>query len=140
MILEVNRWQNPALEGMHDIYYGTALPPNRMPIPLMRPDDRIGETYFRCDPAKIVGDRRDRHARPQPALRRRPTTAAPRIAGHLMEFFRHEVAKGRLPATLLPLQSGVGNIANAVLAGLHRCALRESHRLYRGDPGRHARH
>jgi succinyl-CoA:acetate CoA-transferase len=28
------------------------------------------------------------------------------------------VRRGRLPATLLPLQSGVGNIANAVLAGL----------------------
>ena len=54
VILEVNRWQNPALEGMHDIYYGTALPPNRVPIPLIRPDDRIGEPYFRCDPAKIV--------------------------------------------------------------------------------------
>lgn len=27
IILEVNHWQNPALEGMHDIYYGTALPP-----------------------------------------------------------------------------------------------------------------
>jgi succinyl-CoA:acetate CoA-transferase len=35
-----------------------------------------------------------------------------------VEFFRHEVARGRLPANLLPLQSGVGNIANAVLEGL----------------------
>ena len=30
----------------------------------------------------------------------------------------HEVLKGRLPENLLPLQSGVGNIANAVLMGL----------------------
>jgi succinyl-CoA:acetate CoA-transferase len=30
-----------------------------------------------------------------------------------------EVGKGRLPANLLPLQSGVGNIANAVLEGLN---------------------
>jgi succinyl-CoA:acetate CoA-transferase len=30
----------------------------------------------------------------------------------------HEVERGRLPPGLLPLQSGVGNIANAVLAGL----------------------
>src|SRR5271165_591050 len=54
VILEVNSWQNPALEGMHDIYYGTALPPNRVPIPLIRPDDRIGDAYFRVDPDKIV--------------------------------------------------------------------------------------
>jgi succinyl-CoA:acetate CoA-transferase len=43
VILEVNRWQSPALEGMHDIYYGTALPPHRLPIPIVKPDDRIGE-------------------------------------------------------------------------------------------------
>src|SRR5271165_1430679 len=54
IILEVNSWQNAALEGMHDIYYGTALPPNRVPIPLVKPDDRIGQTTFRVDPSKIV--------------------------------------------------------------------------------------
>ena len=117
IILEVNRWQNPALEGMHDIYYGTALPPHRVPIPLVRPDDRIGEGYFRVGSSKIVAvvetDAPDRNL-PFAA----PDAAADEIAGHLIEFFRHEVARGRLPASLLPLQSGVGNIANAVLAGL----------------------
>lgn len=117
VILEVNRWQNPALEGMHDIYYGTALPPNRVPIPLMRPDQRIGEAYFRCDPSKIVAvvetDSPDRNL-PFDA----PGEDHRAIAGHLLEFFRHEVARGRLPASLLPLQSGVGNIANAVMSGL----------------------
>lgn len=117
VIVEVNRWQNPALEGMHDIYYGTALPPNRVPIPLIRPDDRIGEPCLRCDPDKIVAvvetDSPDRNL-PFAA----PDAAARGIAGHLLEFFRHEVGKGRLPASLLPLQSGVGNIANAVLSGL----------------------
>jgi succinyl-CoA:acetate CoA-transferase len=117
VILEVNSWQNPALEGMHDIYYGTALPPHRVPIPLVRSDDRIGEPYLRCDPAKIVAvvetDAPDRNLPFAP-----PDAAANAIAGHLMEFFRHEVARDRLPANLLPLQSGVGNIANAVLTQL----------------------
>jgi succinyl-CoA:acetate CoA-transferase len=117
VILEVNRWQNLALEGMHDIYYGTALPPHRIPIPLVRPDDRIGDTHFRCDPDKIIAivetDAPDRNL-PFAA----PDAAANAIADHLIEFFRHEVSKGRLPASLLPLQSGVGNIANAVLSGL----------------------
>ncbi len=117
VILEVNSWQNPALEGMHDIYYGTALPPHRVPIPLVRPDDRIGETGFRCDPAKIIAivetDAPDRNL-PFKA----PDEDARTIAGHLLEFFAHEVAQGRLPASLLPIQSGVGNIANAVLTGL----------------------
>ncbi|WP_458752589.1 acetyl-CoA hydrolase/transferase family protein [Sphingobium xenophagum] len=117
VILEVNRWQNPALEGMHDIYYGTALPPHRIPIPLVKADDRIGEAYFLCDPNKIIAivetEAPDRNL-PFAA----PDAAAHAIAGHLIEFFRHEVAMGRLPASLLPLQSGVGNIANAVLTGL----------------------
>ncbi|KQM98624.1 acetyl-CoA hydrolase [Sphingobium sp. Leaf26] len=117
VILEVNRWQNPALEGMHDIYYGTALPPHRQPIPLVRADQRIGQPTFRCDPAKVIAvvetDAPDRNAPFSP-----PDATAHAIAGHLLDFLGHEVRQGRLPASLLPLQSGVGNIANAVLTGL----------------------
>jgi len=32
---------------------------------------------------------------------------------NLVEFFKSEVAAGRLPDNLLPLQSGVGSVANA---------------------------
>ena len=117
VILEVNSWQNPALEGMHDIYYGTALPPHRVPIPLVRPDQRIGQPTLRCDPDKVVAvvetalpDRNLPFARPD--------EKAQAIAGYLLDFFGHEVRKGRLPPSLLPIQSGVGNIANAVLTGL----------------------
>ncbi|MEO0032520.1 MAG: hypothetical protein RIS94_2278 [Pseudomonadota bacterium] len=117
VILEVNSWQNPALQGMHDIYYGTALPPHRKPIPLVHPDDRIGQPTFRLDPAKVVAvvetDTPDRNA-PFKA----PDASAKAIAAHLLDFLSHEVAVGRLPASLLPIQSGVGNIANAVLTGL----------------------
>jgi succinyl-CoA:acetate CoA-transferase len=117
VILEVNTWQSPGLDGMHDIYYGTALPPNRQPIPLLRPDDRIGAPHFRCDPDKIVAivetNGPDRN---QPFSL--PSATSHTIAGYLLEFFEHEVAKGRLPPSLLPLQSGVGNTTNAVLSGL----------------------
>ncbi|MGV8931625.1 MAG: acetyl-CoA hydrolase/transferase family protein [Luteimonas sp.] len=117
VILEVNRWQPAGLEGMHDIYYGTALPPHRKPIPLIRPDDRIGEPYLRCDPDKIVAivetDAPDRNSPFAP-----PDATSEKIAGHLLDFLAHEIRRGRLTDTLLPLQSGVGNIANAVLSGL----------------------
>ncbi|MEG1453470.1 acetyl-CoA hydrolase/transferase family protein [Brevundimonas sp.] len=118
IILEVNRWQNPALEGMHDIYYGTALPPNRVPIPLVRADQLIGQPTFKVNPDKIAAivetDAPDRNL-PFAA----PDDSARAIAGHLIEFLKNEVKQGRLPASLLPLQSGVGNVANAVLAGLN---------------------
>jgi succinyl-CoA:acetate CoA-transferase len=117
VILEVNAWQSPALEGMHDIYYRTALPPDRVPIPLVRPDDRIGEPTLRVDPAKVAAvvetDAPDRNAPFAP-----PDDTARTIAARLVEFLEHEVRVGRLPPGLLPLQSGVGNVANAVLTGL----------------------
>ena len=117
VILEVNAWQPEGLLGMHDIYYGTERPPHRKPIPMLHPNDRIGETTFRLDPAKVVAvvetDSPDRNSAFTP-----PDEASRRIAGHLLEFFGREVKAGRLPPELLPLQSGVGNIANAVLEGL----------------------
>ena len=117
VILEVNAWQSMDLEGMHDIYYGTALPPYRKPVMMTRPTDRIGEPHLRLDPNKVVAivetDDPDRNTPFKPL-----DEDSKAIAGHLLEFLEHEVAKGRLTNNLLPLQSGVGNIANAVLAGL----------------------
>lgn len=124
VIIEVNDWQPAGLDGMHDVYYGTALPPQRKPIPLIHGDDRIGEPSLRCDPDKIVAV-----VRTHGPDRNSPFAAADdsseRIAEHLIAFLRHEVDKGRLPASLLPLQSGVGNIPNAVLAGLARSGFRD---------------
>ncbi len=120
VILEVNAWQNERLEGMHDIYFNPALPPHRVPIPLTRADDRIGQTTLHCDPAKIVAivetDNPDRNKQ-----FKSPDETSLTIAGHILEFLHHEVKQGRLPPSLLPLQSGVGNIANAVLNGLVQC-------------------
>ncbi len=119
VILEVNSWQPIEFEGMHDIYYGTALPPHRRPIQILGPSDRIGVPYLRCAPEKVVAvvetNAPDRNAPFKPV-----DDTSRQIAGHVIEFLTHEVRAGRLPATLLPLQSGVGNIANAVLAELDR--------------------
>ena len=117
VILEVNLAQNPALEGLHDIQAGSDMPPHRRPIPLTHPADRIGEPCLRCDLAKVaavvITNTPDRHGEFDP-----PTATSRAIAGHLVEFLLHEVKRGRLPSTLLPLQSGVGNTANAVLGEL----------------------
>jgi len=118
VILEVNSLQNPGLEGMHDIYYGTRLPPLRRPIPLVNPGDRIGESYLNCDPNKVIGVVLT-HEHDRNTAFAKPDENSERIAGHIIDFLQYEVKSGRLPADLLPLQSGVGNIANAVLAGLN---------------------
>ncbi|MGE5467567.1 MAG: acetyl-CoA hydrolase/transferase family protein [Ignavibacteria bacterium] len=121
VIVEVNAWQSENLEGMHDIYYGTELPPRRKPIPLVHPADRIGEPYLRCDPEKIIAVV-ETHAPDRNSAFSAPDDTSRKIAAHILDFLEHEVRKGRLPPDLLPLQSGVGNIANAVLAGLNQGA------------------
>lgn len=117
VILEVNSWQPAALEGMHDIYYGLQPPPHRGPIPLVSTGQRIGTPYLNVPAEKVVAivltDSPDRNS-----AFKAPDQASQRIAGHILEFLSWEVQKGRMPANLLPLQSGVGNIANAVLFGL----------------------
>jgi succinyl-CoA:acetate CoA-transferase len=116
IILEVNSWQPMALEGMHDIYC-LKPPPNREPIPLVHPGQRIGSPYLKVPAEKVVAvvltNAPDRNSPFKP-----PDEGSKRIAGHILEFLSWEVKKGRMPANLLPLQSGVGNIANAVLFGL----------------------
>lgn len=95
----------------------TDLPPRRKPYLVMEVEDRIGSTSIPIDTEKVVGiiesDYQDQTA---------PNTDADEtskgIAGHLIEFLEHEVSRGRLPKTLLPIQSGIGNIANAVIGGL----------------------
>jgi len=118
IILEVNSRQPAGLEGMHDIYYGTHRPPDRLPIPIVHPGDRIGEPYLHVDLDKVVAvvetDLPDRLAHFNA-----PDATSNRMAEHILEFLGQEVSKGRLPAGLLPLQSGVGNIANAVLSSLN---------------------
>ena len=117
VILEVNSAQPLELEGMHDIYYGTALPPFRKPLQITSPSDRIGVPYLHCPPEKIIAivetNSPDRNS-----PFKTPDGDSKQIAGHILDFLTHEVKLGRLPETLLPLQSGVGNIANAVLMGL----------------------
>lgn len=117
VILEVNEWHSLDLLGMHDIYYGTELPPNRVPIPMTHASDRIGQTTLQVDPAKVVAVVRtnapDRNTQLKPV-----DDISKQIAAHFIDFLTFQVSKGRLPKNLLPIQSGVGNIANAVLAGL----------------------
>ncbi|HYG69931.1 MAG TPA: propionyl-CoA--succinate CoA transferase, partial [Anaeromyxobacteraceae bacterium] len=117
VILEVNSWQNEKLEGMHDIYMDQDVP-HRVPIPIVHAADRIGSPYIPCPPDKVLAivetNAPDRNTPFSP-----PDEASKRIAGHILDFLTHEVKKGRVPENLLPLQSGVGNIANAVLNGLN---------------------
>jgi succinyl-CoA:acetate CoA-transferase len=116
IIVEINNSQPLELEGIHDIYQPQD-PPNRYPIPLIKPGDRIGTPYISTDPKKIkaivITDIKD-----QPSPLAPIDENSKKIAGHIVNFLENEVKYNRLPQNLLPLQLGVGSVANAVLAGL----------------------
>ncbi|MCJ1365445.1 acetyl-CoA hydrolase [Acarospora aff. strigata] len=115
IIIEVNT-SMPSFEGLHDITM-TDMPPRRKPYLIMAPEDRIGTPHIPIDPEKVVAIIESDY--PDQTLPNAPADDVSRgIAEHLIEFLKHEVDMGRLPSNLLPLQSGIGNIANAVVGGL----------------------
>lgn len=115
VVVEIDTTIHPILEGAHDIYLPKKRP-YRDPIPLTQVSDRIGTFGIHIDPSKIsaivLNDIPDTSFKMDQAD---DETLA--IAQHLIHFFENEVALGRLPENLGPLQSGVGSIANAVFAG-----------------------
>ncbi|KAM7206385.1 hypothetical protein V8F20_002734 [Naviculisporaceae sp. PSN 640] len=115
IIIEVNT-ALPSFDGLHDITM-TDLPPKRKPYLIMGVEDRIGTTSIPIDTEKVVGIVESDYA-DQTSPNTEPDEGSAQIANHLIEFFEHEVKHGRLPPSLLPLQSGIGNIANAVIGGL----------------------
>ena len=115
VIVEVNVTQPLELEGMHDIYVPLD-PPHRLPIPLVKVNDRIGTPYIPCTPDKIKFivpcDIKD-HTRAFGEI----DENSKKMSHYFVEFLQQEIKAGRMPKNLLPLQSGVGNVANAVISG-----------------------
>ena len=116
IILELNAFHSPKSIGIHDVYEPKD-PPQREPIAIVHPSDRIGTPYLQLDPAKIVGvvecnipdeARSFKDADP----------VTDKIGERVAEFLLSEVKRGIIPPSFLPFQSGVGSTANAILGAL----------------------
>ncbi|MHA6803446.1 acetyl-CoA hydrolase/transferase family protein [Salinifilum ghardaiensis] len=116
VILEVNSWQSEHLRGMHDVLDLSGAGRSR-PVPIATPSDRVGEPALTCRPEKIAAVVRT-HSPDRNSPFTPPDAVSQRIAEHVLDFLDGERRSGRLPRSLLPLQSGVGNVANAVLSGV----------------------
>ena len=116
IIVELNHKHPKSIRGMHDIYIPDA-PPHREAIPIYKPSDRAGTPYIKVDPSKIVGI-------VETDLPNEGSSFTPlneiteKIGDNVASFLVGEMAAGRLPKGFLPVQSGVGNIANAVLGAM----------------------
>jgi succinate CoA transferase len=113
IIIELNCRHPKEIRGMHDIYEPLD-PPYRREIPIYKPSDRIGTDCVKVDPKKIVGIvRTDEPNEGKPFSPLDDVTMA--IGKNVSDFLVSELKAGRLPKEFVPLQSGVGNVANAVL-------------------------
>lgn len=118
IIIEINTSMPINFKGMHDVFIHEKYP-IRNPINITSSNDRIGVDYITINPDKVVGivftELPDSSAVVSP-----PDEKTTAIANHLLAFFENEIEVGRLTKSLMPLQVGIGKVANAVMSGFSR--------------------
>ncbi|MBK5720580.1 acetyl-CoA hydrolase/transferase family protein [Dysgonomonas sp. Marseille-P4677] len=115
VIVELNSWNPKGMRGMHDLSE-LQDPPYRDEIGIKTVRDRVGLDHIKVDPSKIVvveGNTPNEGGCFAPV-----DEITAKIGDNVANFFVNEMAEGRMPKSFLPVQSGVGNIANAVLASM----------------------
>lgn len=113
IFIELNEALPHSLMGMHDVYL-PADPPYRREIPIYAANDRIGRHTLKIDPSKVRGIVRTNMLDGVKPFTK-PDAVSEKIGANVVQFLISEYRKGRIPKEFLPLQSGVGNVANAVL-------------------------
>ncbi len=116
ILIELNTFHPKELRGFHDIYEPTD-PPHRREVPIYKASDRIGSPVIKVDPSKIRGVVVN-HAADEVGGFDAPSETTEQIGHNVSKFLAQEIRAGRIPSDFLPIQSGVGNIANAVLGAM----------------------
>lgn len=119
VILELNTFHSPRLKEMTDIILMHG-PGTQWPKSLESPLSRVGMPYAKVDPAKVIGIVRNHEPDEVSEFSDSDSTCA-KIAENVEFFLLSEMAKESIPKTFLPIQSGVGNIGNAVMKKLGEC-------------------
>ena len=114
IIIERNTYHRTM--GLHDVYEPLD-PPYRTEIPIYKASDRIGKPYVQVDPKKVVGIVEVYQPNEQVVFKELdPVTR--KIGENVVGFILNDIKRGTIPASGLPIQSGIGNVANAVLKAL----------------------
>jgi len=116
ILVELNEFHPSELKGLHDIYEPLD-PPHRREIPIYSCSDRIGTETVNVDPKKIVGVVRSNLPDEISGFKDTDSTTR-KIGENVATFLAREKERGFIPKNFLPIQSGVGNIANAVLGAM----------------------
>lgn len=125
IVLEVNT-AIPDLTGLHDIVLPPAPPVIGWPVPVTGVRDRVGLPYVRLDPERVVAVVESR--RPDyPVTFTADEEVCAAIARNVIAFLVESRDRFGWHHWCPPIQSGVGNIANAVVAELGRSPFSRLH-------------
>jgi succinyl-CoA:acetate CoA-transferase len=131
LIVEVNSHPPLAVQQLHDIYRRDD-PPDRGPLPLTTPADRIGDQFIRFAPDKLEAVVRT--DQPDVAYSfREPTDTDQAIAANLASFLTDELERNPTLADQVNLQFGVGSLGNALMGELSSIDFGEREVTYYGE-------
>lgn len=115
IILELNTRFGDACVGIHDVALPD-LPPHAKALPIDAAGDRVGDTFARVNPNRVVAIvEQSRFDEVTPFVE--PDEISRNIGERILDFIRYEENRGRLLRGLA-YQSGVGKVANAVLSAM----------------------
>lgn len=116
IIVELNDRHPKEIRGMHDLCEPLD-PPHRKDLGIYKADDRVGLPFIKVDPKKIVAVVKTSEPNDDGGFS--PLDDVTKAIGeNVAKFLVEEIRTGRIPKEFLPMQSGVGNVANAVLGAL----------------------
>jgi acyl-CoA hydrolase len=118
IILEVNT-AIPDYTGFHDIALPSVHPRAGWPIPIVQVGDRVGNPYVDIDKSKVVAIVES--TKPDYPVGFKATSETDRkIAENVIDFLMYCHKTFGWGKRLPPIQSGVGNVANAIVGELYR--------------------
>ncbi len=118
IIIELNSYFPKSIKGLHDLYQPSKLSLCKE-LPVFNTRDRVGDSVLKVDPSKIIGiveNNSPNGIKPFTP----PDEVTHKIAENVANFLVKEYNSKNFPQSRLHLQSGVGNIANAVLGSICR--------------------
>ena len=116
IILELNHFHSEGVAQLHDVYEPLDAP-YRQPIMITKVSDRIGKPYLEVEKSKVVGVV-DCNIPDEARSFKGSDPVTDQIGANVAHFLVNDMKRGVIPPSFLPLQSGVGTTANAILAAL----------------------
>ena len=117
IILEINT-VCPDYTGFHDIVAPSVHPSIHWPVPITNVIDRVGKPYVEIDTSKVAAVVESRQP-DYPVPFKETSDVDKKIAQNVIEYLLFLREKFNWAKRLPPIQSGVGNIANAVVGELY---------------------